>query len=328
MTEISTNQCFMFWKAIMLIIVVSMCVLLISPVSADASITIAALGDQSYYLGEKVVLNGLNFDSGSTYLFITGPCLPDSGGNLASPKDAVVSKNPESFTVVKTNPDNTWEYSFYTANLPLVAGTYSIFAAAQPETDNLTESNAASVGIILKKPFISAEISPASVAKGEPFTVSGIAEGIPENVQIWILGSSGYSKAVRPVSSDAAFNYEVSGDISGSLEEGRNFLIVQHPMMNNQFNLDVREDYVCRLQGSDAVNLFKISGEQSLQGIQAADAMAAELSRLEGQDKTYTNDTYTLVPFLVAEAKKPKESQASFEQVLLGYLKGALGSIF
>ncbi|MDD4126430.1 MAG: hypothetical protein PHV39_01930 [Methanomicrobium sp.] len=314
----------------MLFVIVSMCVLLISPVSADTKVTIAAEGDQSYYLGEKIALNGQNSDSDSTYLYITGPGIPDNGGKLTSPLSAVVSKNPDSFTVVKTNPDNTWEYSFYTANLPFDAGTYTIFAAAQPEIKNPDDSNSASTGLIIKKPFIIAELSSPSVSKGEPFTVSGVAEGIPESVQIWILGSSYYSKAVQPVSSDASFSYEVSADVTGNLESGQNFLIVQHPMMNNLFNVDVSEDYVCSIEGSDAVSLFRISGTGSLQGSEAADALADALSRLEGGDKTYSNDTYTLVPFMITGEgeETPEESQTSFPQVLFDYLQGAFGSFF
>ena len=58
--------------------------------------------------------------------------MPGSGGKLTSPRQAVVSGNPDTFTVVKTKSDATWEYSFYTANLPFDAGSYTLYAVSSP----------------------------------------------------------------------------------------------------------------------------------------------------------------------------------------------------
>ena len=44
---------------ILLLIIVGAAALMISPVSADTGVTIAAGGGQSYYLGEKVVFSGI-----------------------------------------------------------------------------------------------------------------------------------------------------------------------------------------------------------------------------------------------------------------------------
>ncbi len=63
-----------FCILILLLIISGAAVLLISPVSADPPfVTIVARGGQSFYLGEEVVFSGVNNDSNSTYLFITGP---------------------------------------------------------------------------------------------------------------------------------------------------------------------------------------------------------------------------------------------------------------
>ena len=73
MSKPASNNPSGFWKMVLLLIIVGAAALMISPVSADTGVTIAAQGDQSYYLGEKVVFSGHNYDSDSTYLFITGP---------------------------------------------------------------------------------------------------------------------------------------------------------------------------------------------------------------------------------------------------------------
>jgi hypothetical protein len=285
---------------ILLLIMVSAAVLMIAPVSAEKPyVTIVAQGDQSYHMGEKVVFSGMNTDSDSTYLFITGPNLPEGGGKLSSPQQKPVSGDPGSFTMVKTKPDKTWEYTWYTYNGKMDAGTYTIYALSKPETkaqfNDVTTYG--TVSIIYKKPYIFADISPATISKGVPFTVSGVAEGIPPNVQIWILGKNYYSKSLVSVNADdASFRYVAPQEVTSRLANGQYFVIAQHPMMNNQFDINVSGDYVKLNNGT---NLFRINGPGSLQGSDAADALIAAISDREAHDNTYTNDTYTIVPFQV-----------------------------
>ena len=60
MSKPASNDPFGSWKVILLLIVAGTAVLSVSPVSADTGVTIAAQGDHSYYLGEKVVFSGHN----------------------------------------------------------------------------------------------------------------------------------------------------------------------------------------------------------------------------------------------------------------------------
>ena len=176
------------WKMILLLIIAGAAVLIISPVSADTGVTIAAQGDQSYYLGEMVVLSGHNYDLDTTYLFITGPGtfvtgpgIPGAGGKLTSPLQAVVSGNPDSFTVVKTKPDKSWEYDYYTANLPVGCRDVYHLCREPAENERPVGSDAANVGIILKKPFITAGISPSSISPGTAFYGLRICGGKSRN---------------------------------------------------------------------------------------------------------------------------------------------------
>ena len=302
MSKQTSNNPYGFWKIILLLIMAGAVVLSLSPVSAEKPfVTIVAQGDQSYYMGEKVVFSGMNTDSDSTYLFIIGPNLAEGGGKLASPNQNATSGIPGSFTLVKTKPDKTWEYTWYTSDVRLDAGTYSVYAVTKPETkdqfNNLTTYG--TVGIIYKKPFITGGISPSSVSQGQPFTVSGVAEGIPPNVQIWILGNNYLSKSIESVNStDASYKYIVPGEVTSKFAAGQYFAIVQHPMRYNKFNLDVSGDYV---KLNNDTNIFKITGPGSLQGSDAADALITAISDQEANDKTLTNDTYTIVPFQVTD---------------------------
>lgn len=280
---------------------------------AGTGVTISPEGDKSYYLGEKVMLRGNNYDSDTTHLFITGPAtfttgpgIPDSGGKLTAPLQEAITGNPDSFTLVKTKPDKSWEYAFYTANMPVEAGSYTVYAASRPSALNKAEPNAGGVGIILKKPFITAEISPAIIVQGQPFTVTGFAEGEPPEVQIWLIGPDIAYTTKTPVNPGASYSFAADAALSGKLTEGQNYLIVQHPMQNNQFDIDVSGDYVRSLQSNNGTNLFRISGPGSLQGSDAADALITAFSDREVHDYTYTLDTYTIIPFRVTNAENPQ----------------------
>ena len=282
-----------YWKMILLLIIAGAAALMISPVSADTGVTISANGDQSYYYGEEVILHGNNSLSDSTYLFITGPNLPSGGAKLTFPHEGAVSGNPGTFTVVKTRPDTTWEYTYYTANIMMDAGSFTIYAASQPTTNDLAANATSSrVSIILKRPFIMANISP--VTKGEPFTVWGTAEGNPPSVQIWIIGDNYEFNTTTPVNPDASFVFNGDTQLSGKLPKGQCYLIVQHSMQNNTFDIVASGDYVRNLQGNNGMILFRIKGAGSLQGKDAADALIAALS-----DPKNGDDTFTVIPFMV-----------------------------
>ena len=300
-----------FRNLILLLLLSGMAAQLVLPASADTSggpggnpiVTITAQGSQSYYLGEKVSLSGKNTGSDSTYLFITGPNMPSSGGKLTSPRQAVVSMNPDTFTIVKTKSDATWEYSFYTANLPFDAGSYTLYAVSSPVAinqfgDSTTYGN---ISIILKKPFISAEISPNPVTRGKAFAVTGFAEGDPPEVQIWVIGKNYGSTAKSPVNPDASFTFTGTEALSGSLLPGQYWLFVQHAMQNNRFDIDMDGDYVRNLNLDNGTILFRIAGPGSLQGTDAAEALIAAFSDPEMKNV----DTYTVIPFQVTETGSP-----------------------
>lgn len=288
-----------FRSLFLLLVTSAAAVLLITPVSADTGITIAAGGDQSYYLGEEIALSGDNDNSDFTYLFIIGPGISANGGKLTSPHQNVVSGNPDSFDRVKTKPDKTWEYTFYTSNLGLNPGPYTIYAVSQPKTkDQLDSVKSHNTSMILKKEFISAKVSPSVITKGQPFTVTGLAEGDPSVVHIWIIGDNYlYDTTVSP-GRDSTYTFTASTEISEKLPKGQAYLIVQHPMQNNQLDIVRDGDWVKNVKlnaesSTGGTNIFKITGAGSLQGIYAAQAL------VYGITDANVDDTYTEVPFTV-----------------------------
>ena len=327
-----------FWKMVLLLIVAGVAVFLVSPVFADTMtplagkgvVTIAASGSQAYYLGEEIVFSGVNSDSDSTYLFITGPNLPDGGGKLSSPSQNPVSGDPGSFTLAKTNPDNTWEYAFYTANLKSDAGSYTLYAVSQPKTkDQFTDvTTYGTTSIIIKRPYITAEISPSSVSKGMPMTVSGVAEGIPPDIQVWIFGKNYYSKSIEPVNPDASYKYVVPREVTSTLAAGQVLRDCPAPDAEQPVRHRCERGLRPQPEHEQRHEPFQDLPPGSLQGSDAAEALITAISMQEAHDATYTNDTYTIIPFQVTDAGNQAPQQPTRDAPLVFAPVGAIVLVF
>jgi len=275
------------------------------------AVTIVAAGDQSYYLGEEIKFSGTNTETYKTYLFIIGPNLK-SDGSMIAPDDqdprnhAVRDGVAADFKQVDVNGDNTWSWKWGTANYALDAGTYTIYAVSQPrnkDSTNLANAAYGTVSIIIKKPFVSATASQSTVAKGDKIFITGTAEGDPGTVQIWIMGKNYAALKSSSVNSDSSFKYEIKQEDTKDLTSGQYFVVVQHPMQNKEFDvtLDTTTGYVYnRLLNAvggatSGTNIFKLLGSSSLQGSDAAEALA------EGINDANVDDTYTKLQFLVEE---------------------------
>jgi hypothetical protein len=82
-------------------------------------------------------------------------------------------------------------------------------------------------------------------------------------------------------------------------------------MADNQFDFVVSGDYVRDLKLNNGTNLFKLTGPGSLQSSDAVDALITAISGQNAHDTTYTNDTYTLIPFQVTDAGSPAPQAAA-----------------
>lgn len=293
-----------FRNMILLLIIAGTIVLLLSPVSAGKpSVTIIAKGCQSYYWGEQVTFSGYNDDSDTTYLFVTGPNLPDGGGRLTSTLESPVSGDPGSFVMVKTKPDHSWEYTMYTSGVKMDAGVYMIYAVSRPETkDRFSDSTTyGTVSIIVKKPFVMAEIAPVPVLKGQPFTISGTAEGDPGTVQIWIIGDNFLYNTIVSIDQHSKYVFYADSLLSDQLPAGQCYLIVQHPMQDNQIDILTSGKLVKMINYNGgnlagARDLFRFRGTGGLQGRDVAQALIAAI------DDPRVDDTYIDIPFTVEEA--------------------------
>ena len=249
---------------------------------------------------------------------MSAPTSRTAGAQINNPDPRhfpVVNNDAKTFKIIDVNGDNTWSWKWGTSNYALDAGTYTIYAVSQPyDRDHLAEAAYGTVSIIIKKPFVSATASQSTVAKGDRIYITGTAEGQPSSVAIWILGKNFYTRAGESVNADASFKYEVRQETTKNLAAGQYFVVVQHPMQNNRFDvavtddngvaintLDVKNDlWVTNLMLKDVVTgayskIFKLGGAGSLQGSDAAEAL------VQGINDANVDDTYTKLQFLVEE---------------------------
>jgi trimeric autotransporter adhesin len=206
-------------------------------------VTIVASGAQSYYIGEKIRLAGTSTASNAVYLFIAGPNTEKEGKKIDQLSIVSKSNDPMTFVKVNVRSDCTWGYNWDASAVgtQLEVGIYTIYAVEGPFTfDNFIGKSYGSVSIIFKKPYISATCSQSTIAKGDRLYVTGTATGT-NKLQIWVIGEEFFHFDIFRVNPDFSFVFELTYLIKEKLLLGQYYVIVQHPMMNNEFDVYLDE---------------------------------------------------------------------------------------
>ena len=275
------------------------------------TVTMSASGDGSYYIGDEIVLSGTNTDSDYVYLFITGKNIDAYVlKDLPTKTPASEATNP-----VEVKTDNTWEYKWDTSRIALDPGTYAVYATSKltngksnTKTVNqysetavaLSDSEYASVSVKLMKPFLSAVPSGTVVAKGDKLVITGTAEGDPSTLKLYIFGTNYFLPETITVEDDGTYKKEVP--IDSDRASGQYFVVVQHPMMDGDFDAKLggsegnRYFYIPNVGNpTGAQSSFFVEGEKKLTGSQAADSLTKMI------DSANIDDVYTKLTFTVSD---------------------------
>lgn len=109
-----------------------------------------------FHNGETITLSGTNTGSRTTYLFLTGPNLNESGAQIQSDYPAgapVVEGNGSTFAKAAVGSDGRWTYIWDTAKSSLAPGAYTIYAINKPhDKEHLACSPYGSTSVVLVKP--------------------------------------------------------------------------------------------------------------------------------------------------------------------------------
>ena len=230
------------------------------------------------YLGETVRIYGTNTDSKVTYLFFTGPCQSCAGENMNVTK-TVENENASTFTAVTVKSDGTWEYFWYTRNLQIDLGQFTIYATSMPNDAPTLEGvpchDCDDVGVSCaawaKKPFtfleptITADVNPKILqiicCAPVPIKVTGKATGLRGEtigkdygtipIGIWVFGENkvaGQKYIFKTALIDCPTG-DFSIDLSKYMDTlallpGTYTVIVQHPMYNHRLDI-IPETWIC-----------------------------------------------------------------------------------
>jgi len=267
--------------------------------------TLVASGDQSYFLGEEIKLSGTNTESDMTYFFIVGPNLNSNGASLDGSGDSIINDVDSTFVSADVDSSDVFTYDWSTSMADLDSGTYTIYGVSKPkDKSHISDAAYATVSVIIKKPYVSAT-SRGTVAKGDKILITGVAEGQPSNgVAVWILGKNYATIHTQSIDIDGTYEYEIPGADTSSMSSGQYFVVVQHPMQNDKFDI-VPTNYNLRTSGDvfienlqlsgSGMTIFKIGGSGSLQGSDAAEALIQAIS------DPNIDDTYTKLTIFVEE---------------------------
>jgi hypothetical protein len=139
--------------------------------------------------------------------------------------------------------------------------------------------------------------SSSAIANGDPVFIRGVATGHPQDgLQVWIIGNNYVKTETVMVNADDMYAYELKSSDTQDLAPGQYFVIIQHPMMNGQFDIvyDPGTGGVINRQLGEGTVIFQLTGPGSLQ---RPDAGSALLRAINNQN---IDDSFTTVSFFVS----------------------------
>jgi len=135
------------------------------------------------------------------------------------------------------------------------------------------------------------------IANGDPVYIHGIATGHPQNgLQVWLIGNNYLKVSTISVDADNTYTYELTSADTRTLASGQYFVVIQHPMMNGQFDIiyDPATGKVTNRILGGGMTIFQMSGAGSLQGPNSASALVQASS---SQD---IDDTFVTYSFFIS----------------------------
>ncbi|WP_128694051.1 hypothetical protein [Methanoculleus taiwanensis] len=232
-----------------------------------ASVTVTASGTGVYWIGDGILLGGTNTGNTTTYLFLTGPDLPENGVKLDDVTVPVADGQGSTFVQAGVGPDNTWRYTWDTSAVRQVAGvdhsTYTIYAVSAPR-DRAHVSKAAfgTTSVVVKRDFVTVTLSADSVARGDSLTISGTLHDFPDNISVWLF-AEGYRSFARPAggAGDGSFANVVTGSETLNMTAGWCSVIIQHPGKDGEPDVvPINETWIRDAAGSE-IDLGVLSRE-------------------------------------------------------------------
>lgn len=145
--------------------------------------------------------------------------------------------------------------------------------------------------------------SDTTISNGDSVFINGIATGHPsQGLQVWILGPNYLKVSSVSVNDDNTYSFELMPADTMQLASGQYYVLVQHPMMNAQFDIvyDASTGRIINRQlrsvGSDeGTTIAQVAGAGSLQSPDSAYAIARAISS-QNVDDTFAQTGFSVAP--------------------------------
>ena len=159
--------------------------------------------------------------------------------------------------------------------------------------------------LVIIPPIAAISLSPGSsfagaptIANGDPVSIHGIATGHPrDGLQVWLIGYNYVKIATVSTNADNTYDYELKSADTQSLAPGQYFVLVQHPMMNAEFDIyyDSSTGRVINRQLGTGTSIFQLTGSGSLQNTDGANAL---MRAINSQN---LDDTFATTSFIISQ---------------------------
>jgi hypothetical protein len=155
-------------------------------------------------------------------------------------------------------------------------------------------------GAVELDPVSSASSKTVTIANGDSVYIHGIATGQPRNgLQLWIISHNYLKVTTLAVNDDDTYLYELKPAETMNLASGQYFFLVQHPMMNGQFDIvynpSTGKIINKQLGNGNGMEIFMISGSGSLQGPDSAQALVNAIGS-QNIDDTFATYSFFISP--------------------------------
>jgi trimeric autotransporter adhesin len=136
------------------------------------------------------------------------------------------------------------------------------------------------------------------ISNGDPVTIHGIATGQPQNgLMVWVIGYNYLKISNIQVNDDNTYSYEMKSADTANLASGQYLVIVQHPMMNGQFDItyDPATGNVINRQLGGGTAIFQLGNAGNLQSPDAATALMQAIGS-QNVDDTFATASFSVSP--------------------------------
>ena len=265
-----------------------------------APITVTSKGD--FLVAGEVTLSGTNTESDSVYLYVEKPNLPENRATIRVPMQKIPIGEDSTLGPISVNEDDTWSVTFTPWHLD--SGKYIIravpYAYNECEDGTVDKTNGAYDTTAYSEHLITLSNPKVTFAYFEydgnkqEFILKGTATGTTE-LQYYVFDEKSLEYGKISVGTDETFGLNLPwSEVAGNV----GYAIVQHPMYDKQFNVQIDEDnnVILYVTGADGQLIPYESTPLMKYGADAEKAILKMLDSFSIIDDTYSSWGMDLPP--------------------------------